>query len=97
MENKKPLIINNRYVKEAEKPLHSAKNETGHAPYEATGKKVRITLVKSTIACLEDQIRTVEALGLKKLHQSKVVELNDAISGMLYRVRHLVSVEDIDE
>ncbi|MDD4291524.1 MAG: 50S ribosomal protein L30 [Clostridia bacterium] len=56
-----------------------------------------MTLVKSTIACLEDQIRTVEALGLKKLHQSKVVELNDAISGMLYRVRHLVSVEDIDE
>ena len=34
--------------------------------------QVKVTLVRSTIACLPKQKATVEALGLKKINQSKV-------------------------
>lgn len=58
--------------------------------------KLKITLKKSPIACLKKQIRTVEALGLRKLHQSVVHEDNPSIRGMVFRVRHMVTVEEID-
>jgi len=54
---------------------------------------VKVTLVKSTIACNEKQIRTVEALGLSKIGQSKVLPDNAATQGMVHAVRHLVKVE----
>lgn len=57
-------------------------------------KKIKITLVKSTIGCLEKQKRTIEALGLKKIRSSVVKPDNDCTRGMIFVVRHLVSVED---
>lgn len=54
---------------------------------------LKITLVKSTIGCLENQKRTIQALGLKKIRSSKVHPDNEAIRGMINTVRHLVSVE----
>jgi len=57
--------------------------------------KLKITLVKSTISCLEDQKRTVEALGLKKIRSVVVKDDNPSIRGMIFRVRHLVEVEEI--
>ena len=56
--------------------------------------KLKITLVKSTIGAKPKQKATVEALGLKKLHQ--VVEQNDnaAVRGMIDKVSHLVKVEE---
>jgi large subunit ribosomal protein L30 len=58
--------------------------------------KLRITLTKSQIGCSCRQKRTVRALGLRKMHQ--VVERKDTptIRGMIGRVRHLVSVEEIN-
>ena len=57
--------------------------------------KLKITLVKSTIGRKQDQIKTVEALGLKKIRS--VVEKNDTpeIRGMVNKVCHLVTVEEI--
>ena len=57
-------------------------------------KKIKITLVKSTIGCLEKQKRTIEALGLKKIRSSVVRTDNACTRGMIFVVRHLVSVED---
>lgn len=57
--------------------------------------KLKITLKKSTIACLEDQIRTVKALGLKKIHQSVIHEDTPVIRGMIFKVKHMVDVEEI--
>ena len=56
--------------------------------------KLKITLVKSTIGRMKDQIATVEALGLKKIRS--VVEHNDTpqIRGMINKVSHLVTVEE---
>lgn len=57
--------------------------------------KIKVTLVKSTIGCKQDQIATVKALGLKKIRDEKIHEDNDQIKGMLNKVCHLVSVEQV--
>jgi large subunit ribosomal protein L30 len=57
--------------------------------------KLKITLVKSTIGCLQKQKATVEALGLKKIRSEVVHEDSPAIRGMIFRVKHLVEVEEI--
>ena len=57
-------------------------------------KKLTVTLVKSTAGRLVKQQRTVEALGLKKLHQSVVVEDTPAMRGMIRTVCHLVTVTE---
>lgn len=58
-------------------------------------KTLKITLVKSTIGASPKQKKTVEALGLKKLHHS--VELADsaAVHGAIAKVSHLLSVEEL--
>ena len=61
----------------------------------AEDKKIKVTLVKSTIGCLEKQKKTVIALGLKKIRSSAVHNDNAAIRGMIFVVRHLVKVEEI--
>ena len=58
-------------------------------------KKLKITLIKSTSGRLEKQKRTVEALGLTKIHSSVIVNDNDAVRGMIFVVIHLVKVEEI--
>lgn len=87
------LIINNRVVTKPTKPLYTAKPAKGEAPYELSNRKIRVTLVHSTIGSLAVHKATVEALGLKKIRSSKIHNDNAAIQGMLYRVRHLVKVE----
>lgn len=57
-------------------------------------KKLSVTLVKSVAGRLEKQQRTVEALGLKKLHQTVTVEDNPAMRGMIRTVSHLVTVTE---
>ncbi|MBQ2712020.1 MAG: 50S ribosomal protein L30 [Clostridia bacterium] len=58
--------------------------------------KIKVTLVRSTIGCLQKQKDTVAALGLKKIRQSKVFEDTAAIRGMVFRVKHLVTVEEVN-
>ena len=57
--------------------------------------KLRITWTKSSIGYPKDQKATVRALGLKRLHQQ--VEQDDTrdIRGMVHKVRHLVTVEEV--
>lgn len=56
--------------------------------------KLKITLVKSPIACIPKQRQTVKALGLRKMHQTVLQEDNSAIRGMIFKVNHLVKVEN---
>ncbi len=60
----------------------------------ATGT-LKITLVRSTIGRAKDQEATVRSLGLRKLHQSVERPDNDSIRGMVSKIRHLVSVEEV--
>ena len=57
-------------------------------------KTLKITLVKSPISAVPKQRATVEALGLHKLHQTVVLPDNGATRGMIFRVNHLVKVEE---
>lgn len=56
--------------------------------------KLRIRQVKSASGHRSDQARTIEALGIRRLHQ--IVEHTDTpqIRGMVFKVRHLVKVEE---
>jgi len=58
-------------------------------------KKVRVTLVKSPIGFNKDQRRTAVALGLNKLNSSNELPDNDAVRGMIFKIKHLVRVEEI--
>ena len=57
-------------------------------------KKLKITLVKSTIGAIPKQRATVEALGLRKIGKTVELPNNDAVKGMIWHVRHLVKVEE---
>jgi len=56
--------------------------------------KIKITLTKSTIGAQPKQRKTVQALGLRKMHQT--VELDDtpATRGAVAKVSHLVTVSE---
>ncbi len=56
-------------------------------------KKFHVTLKRSTIGCSKDQIRTVEAIGLRKINQT--VEMTDtpANRGQLLKVQHLLDIQ----
>lgn len=58
-------------------------------------KKIRVTLVKSAIGYSKDQKRTVVALGLNKLNSSNELPDNGAVRGMIFKIKHLVRVEEI--
>lgn len=55
---------------------------------------LKITLRKSLIGRSKDQLATVQALGLRKIQQTVVKQDNDAIRGMLEKVKHLVDISE---
>lgn len=58
-------------------------------------KKIKITQVKSQIGRKYDQDRTLKALGLGKIGKSREIVDNDSVRGMIFKVKHLVEVEEI--
>ncbi|MBR9832237.1 50S ribosomal protein L30 [Acidiluteibacter ferrifornacis] len=56
---------------------------------------IKITQVRSYIGRPERQKRTLIALGLRKNNQSVEVEGTPQVLGMVNKVKHLVSVEEI--
>ena len=57
--------------------------------------KVRITQVKSPIARPDIQERTLVALGLNKLHRSRVLADTPANRGRIDSVKHLLVIEPV--
>ena len=55
---------------------------------------LKVTLVKSTIGAVPKHKKTVEALGLKKLHKTVELPDNAATRGMIKQVEYLVKVEE---
>ena len=54
-------------------------------------KKLKITLLKSTIGFNENQAKVVESLGLRRIRHSVTLPDTPAVRGMILKVRHLVS------
>ena len=65
------------------------------APKKANGPMIKVTLVKSGSGRLPKQIKTLKALGLNKTNSFNVLPDNKAVRGMIFVVKHLVSVENV--
>jgi len=58
--------------------------------------KLEITLKRSLIGRTVDQQDTVKALGLRKINSTVVKEDNPAIRGMVFKVKHLLEVKEVE-
>jgi large subunit ribosomal protein L30 len=61
----------------------------------AGGRRLKITLIKSVIGYRESQRLTVKSLGLRRIRQSVIHYDSPSIQGMIQKVGHLVSVEEV--
>jgi large subunit ribosomal protein L30 len=59
--------------------------------------KLKITQTKSTIACLKNHIANIKALGLHHVGDTVIKEDNPAVRGMIFKVKHMVKVEQIED
>jgi large subunit ribosomal protein L30 len=57
-------------------------------------KKLKVTLVKSTIGTLQNHKACVRGLGIRRMHHSVEVQDTPANRGMINRVRYLVKCEE---
>ncbi len=58
-------------------------------------KQLKVTLTKSRYGRLKAHRDCVAGLGLRKMHQSVTVEDTPAVRGMINKVSHLVTVEEV--
>ena len=58
-------------------------------------ENVKVTLVKSLIACKKNQIATAESLGLKRPGDSTVQPNNASVQGKIKVISHLVKVKTV--
>ena len=57
--------------------------------------KIKVTQVRSQIRRPQDQKRTLVALGLRKMNQVVEHDASPTILGMVNKVKHLISVEEV--
>ena len=60
-------------------------------------KKYKIAQIRSRIGRPAIQERTLDALGLRKLNRPVIVNATPQVEGMINKVRHLLSVEEVSE
>lgn len=60
----------------------------------ADAKRMKVTLVKSTIGFDRKQAAVVESMGLRRLNHTIEVADTPAMRGMIHKVRHLVTVAE---
>ena len=58
-------------------------------------EKLRITLVKSPIGAVPKHRKTVEAMGLTKMHKTVELPDNDATRGQIQQIGYMLKVEEI--
>ena len=57
---------------------------------------LKVTQVRSVVGSKQTHKRTVRALGLKRIRDSRVHEDTPQIRGMVRKVQHLVEAEEVD-
>ncbi len=58
-------------------------------------ENVKVTLVKSLIACKPNQVATAKSLGLKRPGDSITLANNASVMGKVKTISHLVKVETV--
>ncbi|PIP54402.1 MAG: 50S ribosomal protein L30 [Bacteroidetes bacterium CG23_combo_of_CG06-09_8_20_14_all_32_9] len=57
--------------------------------------KIKVTQTSSRNGCTLRQRRTLDALGLKKMHHKVIHDATPQILGMLRKVQHLIKTEEL--
>ena len=57
--------------------------------------KIKVTLTKGKSGHTQRQLRTLEALGIKRRSSSVELEVTPITKGMVAKVHHLVTVENL--
>ena len=57
---------------------------------------LKVTQARSVVGSKQGHKRTVRALGLKRIRDSRVHEDTPQIRGMVHKVQHLVKAEEVD-
>jgi large subunit ribosomal protein L30 len=79
----------------SDRPLNGGDQPRGNPP---TGNgSLRITYAVSSIGLKKDQKDTVLRLGLRRLGQTVQQTDSPVVRGMIHKVRHLLTVEEVDE
>ncbi|MBO8131459.1 MAG: 50S ribosomal protein L30 [Candidatus Marinimicrobia bacterium] len=60
-------------------------------------KMLKITQIKSAIGYRKKAKLTLQALGLRKMHQTVIKADNPAIRGMIRSISHLLKVEEVEQ
>ena len=58
-------------------------------------KMLKITLIKSPIGAVPKNRRTVEAMGLTKMHKTVTLPDNAATRGQIQQIGYMVKVEEM--
>ena len=58
---------------------------------------IKVTLKKAIASASEDQLRTIQGLGLRKFGDQKLLPDTPSVRGMAFKVKHLVSMETVNE
>jgi large subunit ribosomal protein L30 len=64
------------------------------AKKQEQARTLKVTLVRSPIGYAQNQKDTVRSLGLKKVNKSVMLPDNPQVRGMIYKVRHMLLVEE---
>ena len=64
-------------------------------PAKQEMEKLRITLVKSPIGAVPKHRKTVEAMGLTKMHKTVELPDNAATRGQIQQIGYMLKVEEI--
>ena len=57
-------------------------------------EKLKVTLVKSPIGAVPKHRKTVEAMGLRKMHKTVILPDNAATRGQIKQIEYMVKVEE---
>ena len=58
--------------------------------------RLKVTLKHSAIGRPKNQLEQLKGLGLRRLHDERVLENTPSVRGMVKKVLHLVDVEEVD-
>ena len=64
------------------------------AAKQASSKRLKVTLLRSTIGFNETQFKTVQGMGLRRIRHTVDLPDTPETRGMIHKVRHLVEVSE---
>lgn len=59
--------------------------------------QLKVTQVRSVIGTKRNHRETLRTLGLRKIRQTTVREDTPQVRGLIHAVRHLVTVEEVED